>query len=244
MILFTVLFTLEGRSPAQNQYVYMLMLLLKTLQLSGTYHAGKDTLYLMVDADTEALMRDMNLEVLGDFTCIRIPRPKTLLEGISRRYEFFRHVYEPETTTMYLDLDMLCCRQFRPELPADTMAVYPEGAAEDPNYCGTDGWAKLDHPGLSAGFWVVRIGPKTAALMERILALISEHPGDFYSVEQPHFNAAITREAPVICLKPGLVSFNATEDEVGNAHFINFAGGPGDGAHHFLKVLRSYLLMI
>lgn len=247
MIFFTVLFTLEGKNPAENHYVYMLMLLLKTLQRTGTYLLEEDSFYIMADADTVTVLKEIDLEVLSKVQYILFPRPKTLLEGTTHRYEFFRHVYEPDSVTLYMDLDMVCCKQFRPELPADTMAVCPEGDREDPNYCGTcDGkvWATLDHPGLSSGFWFVRIGPKTAALMERILALISEHPGDFYTLEQPHFNAAITKGSPVVFLKGGLVSFNATEDDISEGCFVNLAGEPGNGAGHFLRMLNCFLTII
>lgn len=221
--------------------MYMFFLLMKTLERTGTYQSDKDSVYLMADKDTAEIVKEIDQDFVNSLTIITIPRPKTLLEGISRRYEFFRHVYEPDTVVMYLDLDMICCRQFRPQIQADTLAVYAEGSNEDPNYCAVK---PLDHPGLSAGFWFVRIGPKTAALMESILALISEHPGDFYTVEQPHFNAAITKESPVVFIKPGLISFNASEDDISGAHFINLAGEPGNGAGHFLRMLNCFLSAI
>jgi hypothetical protein len=244
MIFFTVLFTLEGRNPAENQYVYMLLLLLKTLVRAGTYLPAEDSLYIMADVDTARIIHELEIDFLDKKQIIAIPRPKTLLEGASHRYTFFKRIYEPDQVTMYLDLDMVCCRQFRPELPPDTLAVLPEGDSQDSNYCGTNGWATLDHPGLSSGFWFVRIGPKTMALMERILALISEHPGNFYTLEQPHFNAAITKEWPVVFLKRDIVSFNASEEDISAASFVNLAGEPGNGAGHFLRMLNCFLSMI
>jgi hypothetical protein len=238
MIFFTNLFTLEGKNPEENQYVYMFLLLMKTLRRTGTYLPSEDSFYVMADADTANILFQIEIDFLEKVEYIIYPRPKTLLEGASNRYTFFKRVYKPDIVAMYLDLDMICCRQFRPQLPADTIAVFPEGGHEDPNYCALK---PLDHPGISSGFWFIRIGPKTAALMESILALISEHPGDFYTLEQPHFNAAITKESPVVFLKPGLISFNASEDDISEAHFINLAGEPGNGAGHFLRMLNCFL---
>jgi hypothetical protein len=245
MIFFTVLFTLESADPKQNQYVYMLPLLAETLHRTGTYRHDVDSFYILADDATAELISQFNMESLAKIQILRIPRPKTLLEGIASRYTFFRQIYEPTMVTMYIDLDMLCCREFRPDLPADTLAALPEGSAADPNYCGEDGWANLDHPGLSAGFWAVRIGPRTLALMERILQLIREHPGEFYTIEQVHFNAAITRESPVVFLKQDIVSFNAGEDDdISGVHFVNLAGEPGNGSVHFIQMLNCFMTMI
>lgn len=243
MIFFTVVFTLAGHDAASNLYVHMLVLMLETLKRTKTFIPEEDLIYVMTDAETEAVLQKFHTGVMRYVKCIRIPQPTDLLEGISRRYEFFHHVYRPETTTLYLDVDFLCRRQFRADLPADTIAVLAEGGSKDPNYCGEGDWAQLEHPGLSAGFWAMRPGARTLCLMDEIKASIRRGPHNFYTVEQPHFNAAITKRTPAVMFDPRIVSFNGNLLGEGT-FFINLAGCPGDGPFHFIKQLDCFLSLV
>lgn len=213
----------------------MAVIMIKSLFVTGTWDFTRDKLYVMADGATwEAFTREWN--GLIQFTHIPIPRPATLLEGIARRYQYFNIVHD-DVTTLYLDLDMICRKRFSANLPPDSMAVYPEGAAEDSNYCGEGGWAKLDHPGLSAGFWLCRPGDKTRAVMNNIVARIVNEPRKFYTVEQPYFNAAITATTPKVYMPQSIVSFNGHGD-VASAYFINFAGEPGNDTFHYEKMAQ------
>ena len=235
MNIFTVLFTVQGKSVADNKYIKMAVIMIKSLFMTGTWNLFTDKLFVMADRETwDAFVG--HWDGLIQFTHICIPRPATLLEGITRRYQFFRLDNE-DVTTLYLDVDFICRKKFSVSLPPDTMAVYPEGGSEDPNYCGEGGWAKLDHPGLSAGFWLCRPGPTTRALMDEIVASIAREPRKFYTVEQPYFNAAITKKTPKVYIPSEMISFNG-HGNLAAAHFINFAGEPGDDAFHYSKMIQ------
>jgi hypothetical protein len=240
MIVFTVLFTLPGRDPEENKYVEMAHMMLSLARLTG--HADK--IYIMADDLTWAAYKKID-PLWTEITRVTIPRPKTLLEGISYRYKFFVSVpdFDPAATYHYLDVDILPYKAFRLDLPADTIAVLPEGGREDPNYCGTAGWAQLDHAGLSAGFWAVRPGPDMLALFDEIYASVRRGPHNFYTCEQPHFNSCITNKTRAVYFEPSLVSFNG-HGVTEHTRFYNLAGCPGDEGFHYDKMKTIYPALV
>ena len=235
MIVFTVLFTLPGRDPEENKYVEMAHMMFYSFRLSGQ----GDRFYLMADDLTWAAFKAHDLSGARDVIRVTIPRPQSLLEGIAYRYSFFNRVPEFSTNDTYLfvDCDMLNVRKFVLDLPADTIAVLPEGGREDPNYCGEGAWARLDHAGLSAGFWAIRPGPDMLALMDEISASIRREPTKFYCEDQPHFNRAITKDTRCVMFDPSIVSFNG-HGFSSKTLFINCAGCPGDADFHYDKMLK------
>ena len=235
MIFFSVLFTLDGRDSKENLYVHMLLLLFKSMQYKSTF-SGRDSFYIMTDSDTAPL-------IPSSFKIVIMPKPKTVLEGISWRYEFFDHIqYSEDETYQFLDLDMLNSKPFLLNLTPDTIAVFPEGSADDSNYTGDMG--HLDHPGLSAGFWAIRPGPRTLKLLMDIRHLIQVNIGkNFYTVEQPMFNQAIKGGLPyIVYFSPTTLSFNGHTNK-GTAHWLNMCGVPGDDRFHFDKMLRMFLTL-
>ena len=233
MNVFTVLFTLPGKDPEENKYVKMAHMMFYSLRLAG--HG--DRFYLMADDLTWAAFRKHDLSGARDVIHVVIPRPATLLEGIARRYEFFNRVgaYSTEETYHYLDVDHLCVKPFKLALSPDTIAVLPEGGREDPNYCGEGAWARLDHHGLAAGFWAIRPGPDMLALLDEICASVRRGPHNFYTCEQPHFNATITNKTRAVYFDPALVSFNGHGVNE-KTRFLNLAGCPGDADFHYEKM--------
>ena len=239
MFFFTVVFTLHGRDPAENKYVNMFWLMFQSLCRTGSFNMMVDKMYVMADEKTWLAIQQVWL-MDGETAFpnwIPIPQPTTLLEGISRRYEILEKLPEflAQATGLYLDVDILCRRKFSLELPIDTIAVYTEGGSADPNYCGEAGWAQLDHPGLSAGFWAIRGGPNMKALMSEIRASIARGPHTFYTVEQPHFNSCITKKTRAVYFHSRIVSFNG-HGMTPETCFINCAGCPGDGPFHYEKM--------
>jgi len=236
MIFFSVVFTLQGRKASENKYINMFWLMFQSLYKSGTFDPTRDNMYVMADeASWDMIQARWNFTTPFIYW-IRIPPPRTLLEGIARRYEFFDLAeIRNGATALYLDVDFLCLKKFEVALPPDTIAVLPEGGSADPNYCGEGAWAQLDHAGLSAGFWAVCIGPDMRALMYEIIASVARGPHNFYTCEQPHFNAAITKKTRAVSFEPAIVSFNG-HGNIKAAYFINFAGCPGDAEFHFQKM--------
>jgi len=237
MHFFSVVFTLISKDPRTNKYIDMFWIMFRSLYQAGTFDLLEDRMYVMADDDTWAeIHRKWPMDGLTPYPqWVQIPRPTTLIEGIARRYEFFSEI-PGDTMTLYLDVDHICLKKFRPAIPPDTIVVLPEGGRADPNYCGEGGWATLDHEGLSAGFWAVRPGPNTRALMDEIAASVRRGPHNFYTCEQPHFNAVITKKSPVLSFAPPLVSFNG-HNMYPHTCFINCAGEPGDGPLHYQKML-------
>lgn len=238
MIFFTNVFTLVGRNPAENKYVDMFWMMFRSLCTTGTFDPIADRFYVMADDDTWAAIQSKWLFDTPFMHHISVPRPTTLLEGIARRYEFLRLApIHGDPIGLYLDVDIICRRKFRPLFSPDTIAVLPEGGATDPNYCGEGGWARLDHPGFSAGFWAFRVGPSVRALMDEIAASVRREPGAFYTCEQPHFNAAITKKTRAVMFDRSVVSFNG-HGMTADTYFINFAGCPGDADFHYQKMAQ------
>lgn len=235
MNVFTVLFTLPGKDPEENKYVKMAHMMFHSLRLAGHGHR----FYLMADDLTWAAFRRHDLSGARDVIHVVIPRPATLLEGIASRYSFFNRVgsFSPDETYLFVDCDMLNVRKFALDLPADTIAVLPEGGREDPNYCGEGAWAVLDHAGLSAGFWAIRPGPDMLALMDEISASIRREPRNFFCEDQPFFNAAITKKTRYVMFDPAIVSFNG-HGFSSKTIFVNMAGMPGDQDFHYDKMLQ------
>ena len=241
MIFFTIVFTLAGKDADENKYVDMFWIMMKSLCTTGTFDYTADRFYVMADDDTfRAIQRKWPMDGVCPLPLwISIPRPTTLLEGIARRYEFLKRApIHGDPVCMYLDTDILSIRKFRPQVPPDTIVVLPEGGREDPNYCGEGNWSRLDHDGLSAGFWVIRVGPDVRALLDEIAMSVRREPMKFYTCEQPHFNACITKKTRAGAFAPFLVSFNGHNM---NAHtcFVNFAGCPGDAEFHYTKMLQA-----
>ena len=233
--IFTVLFTVQGKDPAANKYVDMAHMMLHSLWRTG--HTGPVS--MLADELTWVAFESHDRLAADRVQHIPIPRPATLLEGIARRYEFFNRVpeFSAGTTYLYIDCDMINIRPFTFQIPADTIVVYPEGGALDPNYCGEGNWAQLEHPGLSAGFWGIRPGPDMLALMDEISASVRRGPHNFYTVEQVHMNACITKKTRAVYFKPSFISFNG-HGMTPETAFINCAGCPGVEDFHYDKMAQ------
>lgn len=214
----------------------MFSLLLKSLRMKSML-TPNDIFYVMIDEDTKEFLN----EWVDDVRFICMKRPTTLLEGLSWRYRIFEYIPMEDTSYFYMDIDMLCLGEFRITPPPDTLVVLPEGDPTSNNYCGENSpFGPLDHPGFSSGFWILRPGPRTLEVLKSILHAIETHPYSFYSMDQPYFNAMITKESPVICFTPNLVSFNGDE-LTSETKFINFAGDTGQGHSHLWKMLTFFL---
>lgn len=244
MLYYSMCFSLPGKSK-NNQYLYCLALLYKTLKGSGTIRAGDDFV-VMTDAET--------IEVFKTFTCMRGAKfvvveeqPKTVREMMTYKYKFATLAKLPDGVSVtYLDADMLAVRPLRLQLPDDSLAVFPEGKPEDTNYCGD---RPLSNPcGFTAGFFAYRLGPNVRRMFSSILEEMGKEDKGFYTLDQPYFNHAISalKVAPdgtltgdAICLPADFVSFNGHNNP--GATLLNFCGEPGDDAFHYVKMINWFL---
>lgn len=240
MIWLTILFTPVGRDAYRNEYIYCAMIWLTSLLRSGSVQLG-DRVIIQTDAETAKRLREINLFRLHLVELRICIQPRDVREGMNLKY-----LYRPEgrddqdAVVVYADTDQIFTKPFRPDLPPDTMLLYPEGPITETNYAG-DYDLSGAAAGYSAGLFAYRFGPRVAALLDDILHICKTSPKRFYSLDQPHYNKALLL-SPVnrVYLKPGTVSFNGHGD-VGAAHVINLAGDPGADSFHFQKQLDAFL---
>ena len=235
MIFYSCVFSLENAT--KNEYVYMLMLLYASLKKTQTLETG-DMYYLMADPETADVVRGVSC--LSEIVIITMPKPATMLEGMSWRYQFHRQTDVMFQKVCYLDVDMLCLKKFKLDIQdKDLLCVYPEGAVTDANYCGSK--PLKGQVGVSSTMFAYSLGEKTLQLLESILHKIRTDPQENYTLDQPYLNHGIEEDiAPVALLPNNIISFNG-HNNLPEAYFLNCCGCPGDGAFHFRKMLEIFV---
>jgi len=234
-IFYSVLFSLGD--PKTNLYCYLPAIQKRALEATGNLKGGS-TYALICDESSAAYLRQFHL--LRGVKIFPVPRPRTVLEGMSLKYILPGLLDLKDETVVYLDLDILPLRNVAfTNVSPDSLVVLPEGKATESNYCGD---TPLHTPiGLSAGLFIYRDGPTVRAFFKRMLQAISTCQKNFYTLDQPYFNHFLEDINSSIRLMPqGAVSFNGHGD-LKNAAFVNLCGDPGDGPLHFQKVLEFFL---
>ena len=212
----------------------MLMILYASLKKTKSLVCG-DMFYLMADDATANIVR--GVPGLSEIIVIPMPTPATLLEGMSWRYQFHRHTDVMFQNVCYLDVDMICLKQFKLQISdRDILCVYPEGSSSDNNYSGAQKPLK-GLVGYSSTLFAYNLGEHVLQLFEGILYKMRVEPENHYTLDQPYFNHALQAFSRFVQLPDTLLSFNGHNNMPG-AYFINYAGSPGDGAFHFLKGLQ------
>ena len=237
MFFHSVLFSPD--SAKKNQYLYMLILMVKSMLKTGTLQKG-DTYFLSIDAETLEELKKTSIAKV--FTIILMDKPKSLLEGMSYKYRLVQALDKAGIkldgkSVWYLDVDMLSLKPFRPEAPFGRFAVYPEGHKTDSNYC-PPGQELAIPQGVSAGFFGYNVSDGVRKVFAEVLDMIKYYQGSLYTIEQPFFNKCLTREM-CASLEPPVVSFNGN-NHLDKAFWLNLAGDPGDGNFHFVKQLEFY----
>jgi hypothetical protein len=226
MIFYSILFSLG--KPQENQYIYMLMLLYKSLVRTGSI-GPQDKFFVVADEPTIEYARTFHS--LASVLWVPAPAVKTLKDGMLYKYLFRPKVDE---VVVYLDCDFLAKKKVSFDLKPDTLAVLPEGPSTDTNYCGDAPLASK--AGVSAGFFVFRHGPRCKQILDDIAKAVAKCDKNFYTLDQPHFNHALQGKENVAVINPTAVSFNG-HGNLGAATLINCAGIPGDGEFHFKKMM-------
>ena len=235
MIHYTILFSLG--TPQENPYVYCAMLWLKSLFASGTAQKG-DKIAILCDEETLKHLKTINLFRLTGVELVVVPKPRDAREGMNLKYVFRPQV---DAVVVYSDVDQIFRKPFRPELPPDTLLLYPEGSIEHPNYRG-------DYPlrggqGFTAGIWAYRPGVKMTQLLDDCLETCRTSEKKFYTLDQPHFNFCIAKiRPPMALMKKETISFNGNND-LKECHVLNLCGDPGSGHFHFTKMLDMWLIL-
>lgn len=225
----------------ENCYVYMLMMLLQTLLKTKTLQAT-DTYVIMVDHETWSVLQTIGLFKQPNIELIIMPKPTTILEGMSWRYRLHRQMDILGQTVCYMDVDMLCSRNMKVSIPdvEDMLLVFPEGKPDDSNYAGD---MSLTIPyGVSSGFFIYKCGPKVLQCMEEVYYKIRTAETVYYTLDQPHFNKTLEDKPFCHYMSNKTLAFNGHNiDPADPPVFINCCGDPGSGHFHLVKMLQFFI---
>ena len=231
-LFYTILFSLD--KPEKNWYFYMMMMLYKSLVKTGSIGPG-DKFFVVADADTIEFGKTFHS--LKNVLWVAVPKPTSVKDGMLLKYMFRP---KTEDVVVYLDCDFLALKKVAFDIPADSIAVLPEGPPTDSNYCGD---SKLTAKfGASAGIFVYRYGLRTRALLDEVAKKTMECQKGFYTLDQPHFNHALVGKECVVGINPAVVSFNG-QGNLSAAHLLNCAGIPGDGEFHYKKMADFFMML-
>ena len=253
MIVYTVLFTLVGKDPADNRYVEMFYIWLTHI-LKNAGLGASDKICVLIDKPTiDFLNSEFNIGFILS-TC-RVPiefwliqQPSTPSEGMVQKYNIEDVPAIVSDCSLYLDLDILVKAPLTPvrELIPDTLAVVVEGNIYNDDYGGKvlpREPEKEGYPGFSAALFAFSVGETVREFMRCVKGVcLAQHP-PFYTVEQPFFNKYlyelfINRERPFFMIPKKYVSNNdmVPSDSV---VFVNYCGDPGNGPMHIVKMILA-----
>ena len=256
MIVYTVLFTLVGKDPADNRYVEMFYIWLTHLLKNGGLVEG-DKICVLIDSPTiDFINADANIGFILN-TC-RLPiefwlvnQPSTPSEGMVQKYNIEEVPAIVSDCSLYLDLDIVVKAPLTPvrNLIPDTIAVVNEGNIYSDDYGGKvlpKEPGKEGYPGFSAALFAFSAGETVREFMRRVKGDCLAQDPPFYTVEQPFFNKYmyeifINKERPFYIIPKKIVSNNdmTPSDSV---VFVNYCGDPGNGPRHIVKMIVGMCL--
>jgi hypothetical protein len=192
MIVYTVLFTLVGKDPADNRYVEMFYIWLTYLLKNGGLVEG-DKICILIDKPTiDFINSEFNIGFILN-TC-RVPiefwlinQPHTPSEGMVNKYNIEDVPAILSNCSLYLDLDIVVKAPLTPvrELIPDTLAVVVEGNIYNDDYGGKvlpREPEKEGYPGFSAALFVFSIGETVREFMRCVKGgCLAPYP-HFYTV--------------------------------------------------------------
>jgi hypothetical protein len=251
MIVYTVLFTLVGKDPAENRYVEMFYIWLTHVLKNGGLVTG-DKICVLIDKPTiDFLNADFNIGFI--LSMCRVPiefwlihQPNTSSEGMVQKYNIEEYPAIVSDCSLYLDLDIVVKAPLTPvrELIPDTLAVVVEGNIYNDDYGGKvlpREPEKEGYPGFSAALFAFSVGETVREFMRCVKGGCLAQDPPFYTVEQPFFNKYlyeifINKECPFFLIPKKIISNNdmTPSDSV---VFVNYCGDPGNGPRHIVKMI-------
>jgi len=256
MIVYTVLFTLVGKDPAENRYVEMFYIWLSHVLKNGGLVTG-DKICVLIDKPTiDFLNADFNIGFI--LSMCRVPiefwlihQPNTASEGMVQKYNIEEYPAIVSDCSLYLDLDIVVKAPLTPvrELIPNTLAVVVEGNLYNDDYGGKvlpREPGKESYPGFSAALFAFSVGETVREFMRCVKGGCLAQDPPFYTVEQPFFNkylyeVFIDPERPFYVIPKKYVSNNdmVPSDSV---VFVNYCGDPGNGPRHIVKMIVGMCL--
>lgn len=250
MIVYTLLFTLLGKDPAENRYVEMFYIWLSYVYRNAAL-AAPDKVCILLDQPTIDYLNSnsifgyilTNSKVPTEFRLIS--QPSTLSQGITERYnmDIIGDFNEP---AIFLDLDVLVMKPltFVQDIPIDTLSVVGEGDIYNDDYGGKVLERIPGHevlPGLTGAIYAFQLGSRVASIFTDVRRACLAKDPPFYTVDQPFFNKYVyesiyRKENFIDIMKEGKVENNKLNPS-DSAVFVNYCGGPGEGTRHHQKML-------
>jgi hypothetical protein len=250
MIVYTLLFTLLGKDPAENRYVEMFYIWLCYVYRNAALEAP-DKVCILLDQPTIDYLNSnsifgyilTNSKIPTEFRLI--PQPSTLSQGITERYNLgvIGDFNEP---AIFLDLDVLVMKPlaFIKDIAPDTLTVVGEGDIYNDNYGGQVLERIPGHellPGLTGAIYAFQLGKRVTALFASVRSACLAKDPPFYTIDQPFFNKyayeSIYRNENFIDIMQAGRMENNKLNPSDSAIFVNYCGGPGEGTRHHQKML-------
>jgi hypothetical protein len=269
---YTNIFTLEGQDPSKNKYVDMFLIWLMYLAKYGRLSPA-DSLIVIGDEPTidfiskqHTILYIINEKklIISKLQFIKYNPPKTIKEGIMKRYDLADILNEPANPfVLYLDVDTLVINNIH-SLVENTHNArttiyinFEYGDILGDNYAGKTvsdeerTWLTNMRHIIPFGFGAGIFAWQNNANIRKFFNYIRERAAtcqeELYTVEQPFFNAAIVkyiREAdPDLAfsvLDEKHITFNKRVCDCGKDVILaNFAGIPGDQEFHWNKIFAQ-----
>ena len=247
-----VVYTLEGRSPEENQYIHMFLLWFSQLIKSGGLQEN-DIVYIYMDTYTNEYLNNTIFSMLKiiPFKIFIIPQPKTHLEGMMWKYNYNDY---SQDIFMYCDIDIYIMKSLHNitnTMKENTIYLCHEGSMEDDNYGADIPNEKVNKKnilGFSAGKFII-YGKEICNNFFNIIHNLCRYDTNYYTVEQPFFNHAILYISNIpniqvdIQLLKSIVSFNFHNFQKESTVFLDLAGEPGKGPVHLTKMVQFISLL-
>lgn len=230
--------------------------------------------YLNMDNTDKNTLFQLLKKQINNFIIIKYPVPKTHKEGMLRKYgvdmilEHTKPIESQHPIYMYLDIDVLIVRDIRTLILQNDNISNPntklflrdeQQSIDHPNYYGnliTEADKQLikDHniklPGFSAGIFGWQNNSSIKQFFNHLLHLALESDKEFYTIEQPFFNAALFHSMFYSSIKFTFVVMSQSQiaQNVIGAHvypscvLVNYCGEPGDQVLHWNKMYHQLLV--
>ena len=266
LTVFTNLFTVVGKDPSVNEYTEMLGIWYMFLTSFGKL-TPDDSVIIQMDETTFNFIKNTGEvnDFLKEVTVAVYKQPQTVLEGMTARYSLAAKLQEqePDRMYLYLDLDVLVCRELR-NLYDDVMiqnrvlytteekVISYSGDIFSDNYLGTritmDENAQKDLSGtggISSGtFGWHHIDPDFNSFFTGIVDKIRQSTESYYTLDQPFFNEAVIRkkmdnEWSVYHVESNMIGINEEIRPDMTYVLMNFSGEPGNGQLHRDKMVDA-----
>jgi hypothetical protein len=273
VVIYTNLFTLEGRDEKKNKYIDMyyvwLLYIIKYGQLTTS-----DYCITLTDKITSAYIKTtpiFNVLVMKipNFKIVEYNQPKNIKEGMLQRYRINNILDSiiPSSYFIYLDIDVLIINNirnmFKNELNDNITSIYlkPEDHILSGLYYGEiateDDKALImnkcpNMPGFTSGIFAWKNSKDIKDFLKLILEKATENDKELYTIDQPFFNESVFnyffKKIGVFrfnILSPNIVGHNIFSTQANSETvLLNFCGIPGDDEFHWNKILTQLILTV